>query len=664
MEIDHIQQIWKRGAAFDSYFPDYTPRKQQVQMSRAVTNAIEESNHLVVEGGTGIGKSLAYLVPAILWSHETKKTVAISTATINLQQQLLEKDVPNAVRALEQAGIVPEGAIQYTALKGRNNYVCSHHADNFIKENEGANTAAGTLAEILRDWRTRTGDKTDLGLTPELNRQWPAVSSQYNSTCPIYRTGSSVKDGKTCFLLRARQRVESSNLVIVNHALLLSDIANGATMLGDAPVVIIDEGHQLEDEASRQFGWELTEAESMRKAEELTKDPNLSEAAKQLTGDLGKFWEAVAQAVNPQPNDDDSTATITVKFRETKGWQSLQNVGRHLIRRFDLTLSIIRTQCQMPGRETMLQPYLEYFTDCSRTLDGLFTQHNTELIQWLRVNRRGAASINSVPLRVAPYLNSSLFGMKRSVIVTSATLTTGNRDFSLIREAVGFPERGQQLALDSPFDYPNQAQFMVPSDISEPKDFRNFRQDTAQAVLDIALNLKGHALALFTSYSSLRDCDNTIRASLETKGIRVLAQGADGTADALIRDFRDDPNSIILGTQSFWQGIDLSEDQLHAVIICRLPFPVPTDPVIEARSELYKNAFNQYHVPIAALKLRQGCGRLIRNSRSKGSIIILDKRMLTMRYGQIFAASLPDYSTTLSNMDSLGAHAKEWVTAE
>ena len=663
MEIDHIQQIWKRGAAFDSYFPDYTPRKQQVRMSQEVTKALDESNHLIVEGGTGIGKSLAYLVPAILWSHATKKTVVISTATINLQQQLLEKDVPNAVRALEQAGIIPTGSIQYTTLKGRNNYVCSHHADNFIKENDGANTAAGKLADILRDWRTQSGDKTELGLTPELNRQWPGVSSQYNSTCPINRTGSASKDGKTCFLTRARQRVESSNLVIVNHALLLSDIANGASMLGDVPVVIIDEGHQLEEEASRQFGWELTESESIRKAEELTKDPNLSEPAHELAGDLGKFWEEVSKAVNQKPTDDDSTATITEKFRETDLWQSLQEVGRQLIKRFEVMHRLIRIQCQITGRETMLQPYQEYFIDCSRTLDGLFTKHNNELIQWLRVNRRGAASINSVPLRVAPYINSSLFSVKRSVIITSATLTTGEHDFSLIRDAIGFPDRGTQLALDSPFDYPNQAQFMVPSDISEPKDFQNFRQDTAQAVLDIALNLKGHSLALFTSYSSLRDCDSTIRASLAAKGIRVLAQGADGTADALIREFRDHPNSIILGTQSFWQGIDLSEDELHAVIICRLPFPVPTDPVIEARSELYENAFNQYHVPIAALRLRQGCGRLIRNSRSKGSIIILDKRILTMRYGQIFAANLPDYSTTMSKMDSLGELAKHWVAA-
>lgn len=663
MVIDDVQQIWKKGAAYDSYFPDYTPRKAQVLMARAVQKAIDESNHLIVEGGTGIGKSLAYLTPAILWSHQSRQTVVISTATINLQQQLLEKDVPSAVAALEQAGLIPQGAVRYTTLKGRANYVCSHHANTFISENAGANTPAGKLADILQNWRTHTGDKTELQLTPELNRQWPAVSSHYNSTCPLYRTGTPSPEGQTCFLQRARKRVESANIVIVNHALLLSDLANGGSMLGEAPVVVIDEGHQLEDEASRQFGWELTETESVRRVTELTSDPTLSEEANQLLTILNEFWETVAKAVDPQPYDDDSTQTITEKFRNSSRWKNLQRQGYALTRKLQHILGLIQNQCRMPGRETMLQPYREYFTDCSHAISGLFGAHRQEFIQWLRINRRGSASINSVPLKIAPYINSTLFATKRSVIVTSATLTTGNRDFSLIRSNIGFPSRGAQLAMDSPFDYPSQAQFMIPDDIADPKDFREYRHDTARAVADVAVKLGGHTLALFTSYSSLRDCDNAIRPALEKRGIRVLAQGSDGTADAIIREFRTNPRSVILGTQSFWQGVDLSEDLLKAVIVCRLPFPVPTDPVIEARSELYQNAFSQYHIPQAALKLRQGCGRLIRNHASRGSIIILDPRMITMRYGQTFAESLPDYTTTEASLSELGQKAQSWAAA-
>lgn len=660
MEIDDIQQIWKRGAAMSAYFPGYTPRKEQVLMSRAVRKAIDESNHLVVEGGTGIGKSLAYLVPAILWSHQTEQTVVISTATINLQQQLLEKDVPNAIKALENAEIIPANVVRYTTMKGKSNYLCSHHANNFINNEDAKEPAQAQLASVLKDWRTHTGDKTELGLTPELNRHWPTVSSQYNSNCPIYHAGGNL-DGQTCFILRARERVKNAHLVIVNHALLLSDIANGGGMLGAAPVVIIDEGHQLEEEASRQFGWELTEPECSRRAAELTKDPNIAGPAEELADTFDKFWHQVAQTVGGNPNDDDSTKTITQAFRKSPEWRALERMAKGLTRKLADVLAIMHGQCQIPGRETMLQPYVEYFTTTNHAITGLFDNHQAEFIQWLRVNHRGHASINSVPLKVAPYINSSIFQTKRSVIVTSATLTTGAKDFSLIRSQIGFPKRGVQLALDSPFDYRRQAQFLIPEDISEPRQFREFRQDTAQAVYDIASQLSGHTLALFTSYSSLSDCDGLIRPQLEAKGIKVLAQGVDGTADAIIRDFRDNPQSVILGTQSFWQGVDLSEDQLHAVIVCRLPFPVPTDPVIEARSELYGNAFSEYHIPIAALRLRQGCGRLIRNHNSKGSIIILDRRMLTMRYGAVFADSLPDYNTQRSNMSTLGTLAHRWV---
>ena len=650
--------LWGPGGAFHQHIPGYEPRPNQETMCRAVARAFDRSENLIVEAGTGTGKGLAYLAPAILAATRNPEVrVAVSTATINLQEQLIRKDVPQTISALEASGAIQPNTLRWTALKGRANYLCHHQHQAAV--DQGVDEDG--LLDIVSRWRTSTGDVAELSLNARQRGRWNSISSQYASSCPFYKSGDP-----SCHLLKARNRARDAHIVIVNHALLLSDIAAHDPYLAQVNQVVIDEAHHLEEEASRHFGWSINPEEFNRHLLQLVDDPVLSDSASRTERQSDDFWNAIS-ACAPTGRPDEPV-TITERMRSTPPWREAQKHAQTmdnnlLILHDQVTAQITRALRDGDApREALLRPTATAIAEYRDTLQKLMEQHNPDAIQWIAPRQERHPTVQAVPLRVGPILAEKLFNVRSSVVLTSATLASGERGFDLLVEQVGFT-RGQTIALPSPFDYPDQARLMSPEDLPNPRDFQSHSAAIADSLANVCRELQGHTLALFTSNAAIRDAARRLRPDLSSDNIQVLAQNIDGTASEIVQTFRQNPRSIILGTSSFWEGVDLSPDVLHAVAICKLPFPVPTEPVMAARSQLYQNPFHDYQVPLAILRFRQGFGRLVRNNRSRGSVIILDPRIRHKAYGREFVHALPPCDYAKSNIANVGALARQWIDA-
>ena len=650
--------LWGPEGTFRRHLLGYEPRPNQEAMYNAVLQAIELRQHLIVEAGTGIGKSMAYLTPAILAAvRDPDVRVAISTATINLQEQLVNKDLPQTEAALVADQLIKPGELRWTALKGKANYLCLHQYEAAAERQMDQD---GLLDRISR-WNTHTGDVAELPLTTEQRWHWGAVSAQYSNNCPLYKSGHP-----SCHLLRARNRARDAHIVVVNHALLLSDIAAMDPYLGHVKQVVIDEAHHLEEEASSQFGWEINPDDLSRQISQLAGDPVLADAANRFQHPWDEYWQAMANCLDPRRPEE--SLAVSPRLRQTDSWQRAQEAAQRMDQYLEAFAEQIAAQIAHASRsgdaprETVLRPIAQDIAEHRERIETLMEEHDPETVQWIRPRPERQPTVHAVPLRVGPTLTERLFNRRDTVILTSATLASGKRGFDLLVQQVGFT-RGDKLALPSPFDYPRQARLMSPADLPNPKDFQEHSQASAHAMAGVCRELDGHTLALFTSNAAIRDAARRLRPEMESLGITVLAQNVDGSAPEILQRFRHNSRAIILGTNSFWEGIDLAPEHLHAVLICRLPFPVPTDPVLSARSGLYADPFRDYHVPTAVLRFRQGFGRLVRNHRSRGVVVILDPRIRNRGYGREFVAALPECNYAKSDLENVGALAKQWMQA-
>ena len=653
-----VPDLWGPDGAFQQHIPGYEPRPHQETMCRAVAQAFDRGENLIVEAGTGTGKGLAYLAPSILAAlKDPEVRVAVSTATINLQEQLIRKDLPQTIHALEAAGAIKPNELRWTALKGRGNYLCHHQYQAALDQGVDEDGLLDTVAR----WRTSTGDVAELTLTARQRWRWNMISSQYANTCPLYKSGD-----QSCHLLRARNRARDAHIVIINHALLLSDIAAHDPYLAQVNQVVIDEAHHLEDEASRRFGWDINPEDFNRHLLQLAADPVLADCTARTQRHCNDYWSAIAKCVDPRHPADPTT--ITAQMRSTTEWQAAQRHAQSMENSLQTLYEQISAQITQAfrsedaPREAQLRPTAHAVAEHRDMLKALMAEHDPETIQWINPREDRQPSVQAVPLRVGPILTEKLFNSRSSVILTSATLASGSRGFDLLVQQVGFT-RGAKIALPSPFSYPDQARLMSPADLPNPRDFQNHSAATADSIAAICRELDGHTLALFTSNAAIREASRRLRPEMSAVNIQVLAQNIDGTAAEIVQRFRHNPRSIILGTNSFWEGVDLSPDMLHAVVICKLPFPVPTEPVLAARSQLYPSPFQDYHVPIAVLRFRQGFGRLVRNHRSRGSVVILDPRIRHKGYGREFVSALPPCNYAKSNIANVGVLARQWIEA-
>jgi DNA polymerase-3 subunit epsilon/ATP-dependent DNA helicase DinG len=691
-----VEEMLQSGSVFAEAMGHFDERPEQIEMAGAVTETLNSGGRLIAEAGTGVGKSIAYLLPAAIYAALNNRRVVVSTNTINLQEQLVTKDLPMMLKAMASVPELSDLDVRFTQLKGRANYLCVRKWQNLRSSDSTDEAEARMLAKTLK-WleKTETGDRSELNLGHRAaSAPWERLSAQGSHDC--------VSSGGPCFLRAARERAAASHIVVVNHALLLSDLAMGGSVIPEYDILIIDEAHHLEEQATRQLGFELPQSAFDDQFQAITGEPGLfnealmairrsssggsrqksiEEANTKATAQVPQTRETLTRLFNSmtsalfdasqgqrRPTDE---ARVTSSTRSQPVWSDLEIEWENA----DILLSELGT---LLGE---LNKALEGLEDNNISgYDGLMTevaeatQQNSELrkklsefvvqpkddgIYWAtRSARSQGIVLHAAPLDVGDTLDELLFSQKESVVLTSATLSTDG-NFKHVIERVGFRD-SQQLLLGSPFNYEEAALLCVPKDMPEP-NADDYQRAVNWAVTRAAESSGGRAMALFTSHASLRACALAIRAPLKAMGLNVLAQGVDGTPQQLVSRFLENPESVLLGTASFWEGVDLAGDALRVLLVTRLPFNVPSEPVFAARSEQYEDSFNQYAVPQAILKLRQGFGRLIRTKTDRGVAIILDQRILARRYGQAFIQSLPSMTIEACSMREFPDKIERWL---
>ena len=683
---------------FAAAFAGFEHRPEQEEMLDAVAAAMFNQRHLVIEGGTGVGKSLAYLLPAALFAVSQGQRVVVSTNTINLQEQIISKDIPALQRVLEESGMLQPGDLKVALLKGRANYLCLRRWQQLSRSDSLTVEDAKLLAKTSV-WlqQTSSGDRGEINLMGRDAATWNHVSAGETGFC------LDMRDGSACFLRVARQRAEQAHIIVVNHALLMTDLAMGGGLIPDYQHVVIDEAHHLEDAATSQFGFELSQGDleralepagrlagSVRQAlvadspDAATQDTGMAAVgAMEVEGPrLREGWERLFAGIELLHSSqrkgrrgqqgDQNQLLITPLVRGTTAWEELQLAWENLDTRFKQADTVLRNLRNFldsnrlpaaPDQQAFVvetAALADNLAELAANLESILGEAAEDKIHWLNVNPSQAnISLHSAPLDVSPILAANFFEQKDCVVLTSATLSAAG-SFDFLRRRVGVGDEADELLVGSPFDYRNAAQALIPDDMPQP-NANGYVPAIADVLAQLGLRLQGRTMALFTAHSSLRAVAQRLRPMLEPHGISVMAQGVDGSAPYLMSAFAEEPKSVLLGTASFWEGVDMPSGLLKALVITRLPFQVPSDPIVQSRSALYDDPFSEYSIPNAILRFRQGIGRLIRNKGDRGTIVVLDSRISSHGYGRAFQESMPPCTLTPCLTANVGTLAERWL---
>lgn len=697
LDTDEVASILEQGGPFSHHFPNYEFRAQQVGMLRAVTESLSNHHHLLVEAGTGTGKSMAYLIPAALWALQNNQRVVISTNTINLQDQLINKDIPDLKSAL---GI----DLRATVLKGRANYLCPRRLENMRHRGPDTVDEARVLAKVLV-WLqgTQTGDRSELNLNGPVERQvWTRLSSE-DEGCT---TENCVKrfDG-ACPFYRAHQQAQSSHILIVNHALLLADVSTGNRVLPEYDYLILDEAHHLEDATTNALSFHLTQLDIERALRELGGPTsgllgwclsatltvlrpedyaslnylvqNATDLAFRLEAVTKNFFQTIDQFLYEQREGREMgmyshQVRIIPATRSQPAWAEVELAWDDTQQCLLPLLEIIEKLAQGISEisASMAQEDEELFSDLaslyrrfrefSDEVNALVFEPDQNRVYWVEIQPNGyRLSIHSSPLHIGPLVEKHLWHEKASIIMTSATLTTAG-EFDYLRGRLN-AEDADELVLGSPFDYESATMLYLANDIAEPTDRHNHQRGVEFSLINLCKATGGRALVLFTSYDQLKRTSQAISPALAREDIMVYEQGDGASAHNLLETFRSSERAVLLGTRAFWEGVDVAGEALSVLVIVKLPFDVPSDPIIAARSETFDDPFYHYQLPEAILRFRQGFGRLIRTQFDRGVVVVLDKRILSKRYGRLFLDSIPPCTVKIGQLADLPSQAARWL---
>lgn len=747
LDADAVAAMLQPGSPLARKMPGYEPRAGQIEMLRAVVRAFNAPTHLLVEAGTGVGKSVAYLLPAALWARRNDVPVIVSTNTRNLQSQLLEKDLPLVRQVVEASGADKSGRpgtgsdLRVALIKGRANYLCLRRLGALLEHGQFELDRSG-LRAFLRTvaWavQTRDGDLDDLSGSHGMDAAFLLHLGSLVEECP----GRGCRHFRRCFLQRARDRAMQAHVIIANHALVFAEMSGTSVALPPAGQIIFDEAHNLEEAATRHFSVEVTPA-------------RLAVLLRRLTRGGGKQGGGVLDTLRRQiekggmGGTEDRRALLRLVREAATDASGLQSVGMRLFRalhawsgegkeprRFrrlspegpptflaaagasgtrsrnleapqaaedcapvpegwlavtDAVLGVReaadRVHASMQAlaagvRQTTGEDELALHEDVALDLEAAaamvraFVQDvefalagsDAEHVFWVQParSREKLAEVWAAPLRIGPRLETALYAVKSSVVFCSATLRVGG-SFAFVAGRLGVdripPERLATCVATSPFDYPAQCAVLAPIFLPEPgADGRAYAEQLSGLMLEVVLLTRGRALGLFTSYEMMRLCAGALRDPLAAEGIRLLMQGEGGSRDQITRVFRNGGACVLLGTHSFWEGVDVVGDALSCVILARLPFAAVGDPIQEARCEQVEaeggQGFMNFSLPNAVIRFRQGFGRLIRHRGDRGVVIVADPRVVTRRYASRFRASLPCEVETMGDRDTLLARVE------
>lgn len=687
LDPEFVERLLGASGRFSAAFPNYECREGQLQMACAVVEAFNSETHLLVEAGTGTGKSLAYLIPAVQWALLNKTPVVVSTNTKNLQSQLFEKDLP-LIRAA--TGLDFKAAL----IKGRSNYLCLRklmylldHADFELRAGQHELTAS-VLVWLTQ---TQTGDLAEIaGLESRGSSAYAALLSSRAEEC----AGRSCRNFKQCFLRRARAHSMAADVVVANHALVFADMGEKAQAIPPHGHLILDEAHNLEDAATRFFSVEVSRSRVLfllrrlgrlrqkgstgllaafihqMEGGAITGDPTARTAIEKICQTMNRAAESVEHALDPLFTACGALLTPTGGMRrlrpdikDTEEWKTLSETEQAL--RQTLAAIVEATSSLIERLEDLDIGTLGFNTafiqDFGALRAGLLELRDDlafmmeldvpGIVFWTEADDRfiKTARLIAAPIDVGERLCEALYHPKQSIIFTSATLSVRD-SYTFLMKRLGLDRlaagRLKTLNVGTPFNYASQSLLMVPMFLPEPTDSEQDYDKALGAFLaKLFKRTGGRGLTLFTSYTMLQKTTATLREALHDSGIEILAQGESASREDLTEQFRSDISSVLMGTHSFWEGVDVVGETLSCVVLARLPFAVFTDPVVAARCEALEesgqSAFTGFSLPNAVIRFRQGFGRLIRHRTDRGVVIVADRRMMTQRYGHWFRSSVP-----------------------
>ncbi len=693
---DHdILDVLGPEGAFAQQDEAYENRPQQLKMATEIASAFNDSYHEIIEAGTGTGKSLAYLTPAALWAIRNNERVVVATNTINLQDQLIQKDIPNLQNVLDTP-------LQAAVMKGRSNYLCPRRLAAMRRRKPNSIEELRMLAKILV-WLAAggSGDRGEISLRgPDEGSIWNRLSAE-DEGCTTERC--RIEMGGTCPFYKARKAAEAAHIVIANHALLISDAMTESRVLPEYRHVIVDEAHHIEEAVTNGLSFHLDELtlrrrivdlggvrkgllgsllntlENVLNEREREKYLNFVEGVQSASGAMeihisrlfGTFREFLEELRLPR-GEYLMQIRITPEVRAKLEVSQVQSVWGNLkefiqaisdaLRQLSAGVTKYEAQLGDEGADLIaaLTSTQRFFLSAYQIIDAFVEVPDPNVIYWFALPQdHENITLHSAPLHIGSMLEEFLWNEKDSVILTSATLHV-NGEFTFLQDRL-HAQKVESISLGSPFNYKESTLVFVPKDMPEPTDKQRYQQQVERAIIELAATLEGRVLALFTSYQQLKQTAQAITPRLALGNISVFDQSDGNSRQTLVESFKNSKKAVLLGTRSFWEGVDIPGDSLSGLVIVRLPFTVPTDPVFAARSATYQDAFNQFTLPDALLRFRQGFGRLIRTQTDRGVVVILDSRVTNKNYGRAFIDALPDCDVLIEPLQNLGQRAAEWL---
>lgn len=673
---------WKN---LSHHIPNFEYRQEQLDMMHAIETALEEDKTIMIEAGTGTGKTLAYLLPTISWALQNNKKLVCTTNTINLQEQLLAKDLPIAKQILGKD-------FSYLLVKGRNNYLCKRLFHNFFQGNQIDLTQLSSEQKKQLDFMKSWGKMTEYGDKAELPFEVDAEIWESMQSSSEFCQGKRCPHREQCFYMKNRAMKASATVIICNHHIFFADLNVRSAVDFDAEylilpkydVVVFDEAHNIENVARSYFSLEVSRISFVRmlhqiQNQEVQKKRKISPALDSLLKSLpealqkqekfqkklqtirqehlknlelgNQFFEALIQYFSKGKSHTFTKSLARDEMLFSPFLSEVREKQERLILALkSYSIALDSFQTELKEEEKQNQHVLDFQNFASKvkvflaTLQEITSFQNEDFVYWIDINTKFKnASLVAAPLNVDDMLQESLFQHLNRIVFTSATIAV-NGDFSYFKMALGLEEESLEKLIPSPFSYDEQMAVYIPTDFIEPDQGMLFVEEVSEFLFQLFQKTGGKAFVLFTSYFTLNQVYYTMIERLQEENFSVLLHG-EKPRSQLIADFKVLENPILFGTASFWEGVDIQGEQLKNVIIVKLPFLVPSDPVVSAISNKFekekKNPFTEYQLPEAVIKFKQGIGRLIRSKEDSGNIFILDNRILKKRYGKVFLDSIP-----------------------